>query len=100
MMHTIAQIGLVVFALDTGAQAAEIRDVREYWLANHPSVPKASLRQQRSLANFDSWVRSKGDLVQRVFSKSLSPAHLTRENKNYFVRILDAMLSLQRVRLV
>jgi hypothetical protein len=100
MMHTVAQIGMVAFALDTGAKAAEVRAVRDYWLTDHPhpAFPKAV--QHSSLAKFDSWVRSKGNLVQKVFPKIPSLVHSTRQTKHYFVRILDAMLTLPRNRSV
>ncbi len=107
MMYTIAQIGVVVFALDTGAQAAEVRDVCEYWMIwqqletmllhpnqqSRPYSPKPG--HQRSLANFDAWVKSKGGLVEMVFSKTVSAAEMKRESKSLsnFVCILDAMLT-------
>ena len=105
MMYTVAQIGVVVFALDTGAQAAEVRDVCEYWLAGQPlklGLPQTKRRigpksqhrrQQRSLAHFDAWVKSKGSLVEMVFSENVSAGARMRESRSYFVCSLDAMLA-------
>jgi hypothetical protein len=90
MMYTIAQIGVVVFALDTGAQAAEVRDVCKYWLTGQSSNSKS-----RQLANFDAWVRSKGGLVEMVFSKTVLASGQTIGNKSsgYYISILNAMLA-------
>jgi hypothetical protein len=108
MMYTIAQIGVVVFALDTGAQAAEVQDVYEYWLTAElfltitPKPERLSRRnllnsrQRASLAKFDAWLKSKGRLVEKVFSETVSAAACglkTRKSKSYFVSILDAMLA-------
>ena len=107
MMYTIAQIGVVVFALDTGAQAAEVQDVYAYWLTAElfltitPKPERLSRRnllnsrQRASLAKFDAWLKSKGRLVEKVFSETVSAACglKTRKSKSYFVSILDAMLA-------
>jgi tRNA A-37 threonylcarbamoyl transferase component Bud32 len=91
MMHTIAQIAVVVYALDTRANSAEVRDVREYWLSNCLSEPKAKL--QKSLAKFNAWLKCKGKLVENVFSETVPPPNQIRENKSYFVRVMDSMLA-------
>jgi hypothetical protein len=108
IMYTVAQIGVAVFALDTGAQAAEVRDVFEYWLTGQQQLkfilpqPKQQARpnlpkpwQQGSLANFGAWVKSKGRLVEMIFSEAVTAAEMISENNSYFVCILDAMLAQQ-----
>jgi len=97
MMYTIAQIGMVVFALDTGAQAVEVREVLKYWLTVleliSPIPEQQSGPKPGSLAKFDAWVKHKGGLVEMVFSETVPAADSTRKSKSYFVCILDAMLA-------
>jgi hypothetical protein len=89
-MYTIAQIAIIVFALDTGTTAA-ICDVSDYWLTNNPSLPNAN--QQSSLATFDAWVKCKGKLVEMVFDKACLDPVQHGEDESFFISILDAMLA-------
>uniref|UniRef100_A0A7S0N5M7 Protein kinase domain-containing protein n=1 Tax=Cryptomonas curvata TaxID=233186 RepID=A0A7S0N5M7_9CRYP len=93
MMYTVGQIAMIVFALDTDTQAAELNDVRVHWLISNPSRPTS--KQQRILARFDAWVKSKGKLMEIVFFKTALPPALggNSDDKSFFVRILNSMLT-------
>jgi hypothetical protein len=93
MMYTIGQIAMVVFALDTNTQAAELNDVHNHWLISNPSIPTS--KQRRNLARFDAWVKSKGTLMEIVFIKTALPPVLgdNSDDKGFFVNILNSMLT-------
>ena len=84
MMFSIAQIALVVFQLDSNSTNVDVSDVRSFWLEENPQG------KQWDLAIFEDWVKSKGPLVQAVFSDM--PPAVSIVSKTNFLRVIDALV--------
>jgi hypothetical protein len=90
MTFSVAQIALVVFALDVDAPRGAVERLRRYWLRGAPS-------SRPDIPEFEAWLAGKGPLVADVFSCSPAAGCETRKqshplSRDHYVGILDAML--------
>ena len=84
MMFSVVQIALVAFQLDSNPTNEDFLDVCRFWLDGKSKVKKSEPQI------FIDWVKSKGPLVQAVFS-AVQPS-LSMKNKDDFMRIIDAIV--------
>ena len=88
MMYTTAQIALVIFEVETHPSVKEMTDVVKYWMQNHPKGTKPDV------SKFEVWTKSKGKLVEEVFSDSPPSLNGIDPGADYYFRILQAILDL------
>ena len=84
MMFSIAQIALVVFQVDCSPTPVDVVNVSKFWFEGDPGNKKLDL------SVFEGWVKSKGALLEAVFS-DLPPASLI-QSKDEFMGIIDAIV--------
>ena len=83
-MFSVVQIALVVFQLDSNPTNDDFLAVCSFWLDAKPRVKK------HNPPIFSDWVKSKGPLVQAVFS-DVRPT-IPMDSKDDFMRIIDAIV--------
>ena len=89
MMYTTAQIALVVFELEMQPSSSELSTVTKYWMRS------SSKQTEKTFQKFVNWVKSKGSIVQEIFSDSHSSEQDFHPSVDYFSRALKSILNLQ-----
>ena len=99
MMFSVAQIALVVFALDVDAPRGAVEQLRRFWLLDIPLLWHADTPRPSGpdIPEFDAWLESKGAQVADVFWYRPSAGCEDRKRggllgRAHFVGILHAML--------
>ena len=105
-MFSIAQIALVVFALDVDAPRGAVRRLWRYWLRDVSWLRLADEPRpsEPAIPEFDAWLAGKGQAVADVFWYRPSAGRDTRRHNGikeldkeldraHFAAILDAMLA-------
>jgi hypothetical protein len=89
MMLTVSQMAFVVFTLETFPESDALSEMNRYWLTDQ------NLAKPRSQAQLNLWAKSKGPMVEHLFSGDPSALDATQIDRDYFIRLLDAILTLK-----
>jgi hypothetical protein len=89
MMLTVSQMAFVVFTMETLPESDALSEMNRYWLTDQ------NLAKPRSQAQLNIWAKSKGPMVEHLFSGEPSALDATQIDRDYFIRLLDAILTLK-----